>query len=126
MSSAATHESKEEPKYPGLGLPLLHEKREGDAFPLGTHGDCYGGLSELVSVRELAMMAIMDQLTDKPEWHRKVFDEDVSEPRFNHTHILTPIDMPFYIRSCQSGKLKLLLFLTKNGFSLQHAIKMSG
>ena len=126
MTSTPTHESKGGPKYPGLGLPLLHEKREGDAFPMGTHGDCYGGDSELVSVRELAMMTIMDQLTDKPEWHRKVFDEDVSEPNITHTRILTPNDIRFSVRSCQSGKLKLLLFLTKNGLALQPAIKMNG
>lgn len=31
----------------------------------------------LLPVREVAMMAVMDQLTDKPDWHRKVFDPEI-------------------------------------------------
>lgn len=29
----------------------------------------------MIPVRELAMMSIMDNLTDKLDWHKKVFDE---------------------------------------------------
>lgn len=28
-------------------------------------------------MRELAMMDIMDKLTDKPDWHKKVLDEEI-------------------------------------------------
>lgn len=34
-------------------------------------------VSALLPVREVAMMDIMSKLTDKPEWDRKVFDEDI-------------------------------------------------
>ncbi|KAF3769013.1 hypothetical protein M406DRAFT_250309 [Cryphonectria parasitica EP155] len=33
--------------------------------------------SKVLPVREVAMMAIMDQLTDKPEWHHEVFDRSI-------------------------------------------------
>jgi len=72
-------ESAPRHEYPGLGLPLRHDERSGETYPMGAHGSCYGGKSDMVSVRELAMMMIMDQLTDKPDWHRKVFDEEVGQ-----------------------------------------------
>ena len=34
-------------------------------------------MSELLPVREVAMLAVMERLTDKPEWHRKVFDDEI-------------------------------------------------
>ena len=44
---------------------------------MGTHGNCYGGKSNILPVRELAMMMIMDKLTDKKDWHIKVFDDEI-------------------------------------------------
>jgi hypothetical protein len=37
----------------------------------------YGSESEPLFVRELAMMDVMEKLTDKPDWHKKVFDEEI-------------------------------------------------
>jgi hypothetical protein len=64
--------------YPGLGLPLRYNE-QGDYgfYPIGAHGSCYGAKSDLLPVRELAMMNIMDRLTDKPDWEQKVFDEEI-------------------------------------------------
>ena len=33
----------------------------------------------MLFVREVGMMIIMDQLTDKPDWHKKVFDDTIVE-----------------------------------------------
>jgi hypothetical protein len=64
--------------YPGLGLPLRYNDQENYGFyPIGAHGSCYGADSDLLPVRELAMMSIMDRLTDKPDWEKKVFDEEI-------------------------------------------------
>ncbi|KAJ4396953.1 hypothetical protein N0V93_001176 [Gnomoniopsis smithogilvyi] len=72
--------------YPGLGLPVrflaqsdqaLRYRNQPPTFPLGSHPNILGSTSILLPVREVAMMAIMDRLTDKPEWHRKVFDEAI-------------------------------------------------
>jgi hypothetical protein len=62
-------------KYPGLGLPLRHHLQEEVHYPIGAHASCYGAKSDLLSIRELAMMSIMDSLTDKEDWQKKVFDD---------------------------------------------------
>lgn len=33
----------------------------------------------MLPVREVAMMGIMDRLTDKKDWHKKVFDDAIVE-----------------------------------------------
>jgi hypothetical protein len=53
------------PPYPGLGLPLRCANDE-------TYDP-----SATLPVRELAMMHIMDRLTDKKDWNKKVFDEEI-------------------------------------------------
>jgi hypothetical protein len=67
-------------KYPGLGLPLLYGlDYEADdlSYPIGVHLFCSGSLTVPLAVRELAMMNIMETLTDKDDWHKKVFDERI-------------------------------------------------
>ncbi|TVY13172.1 hypothetical protein LARI1_G009060 [Lachnellula arida] len=66
------------PKYPGLGIPLRHfPQGDYNTYPMGAHGNCYGGDSALLPIREIAMMIIMDRLMDKPDWHKKVFDNEI-------------------------------------------------
>ncbi|KAF7952592.1 uncharacterized protein EAE97_002089 [Botrytis byssoidea] len=69
------------PAYPGLGLPLRYDpQKDSDNkshYPIGAHDGCWGAKSKLIYVRELAMMSIMDRLTDKEDWHKKVFNEEV-------------------------------------------------
>ncbi|KAK1757322.1 hypothetical protein QBC47DRAFT_375666 [Echria macrotheca] len=68
-------------KYPGWNLDLRwldqidDESRE--LYPTGIHYNCYGADSAMLLVREVAMMLVMDRLTDKPDWHVKVFDQDI-------------------------------------------------
>lgn len=64
--------------YPGLGLDLRFAPKDNRGFyPIGAHGSCRASGSDPVPVRELAMMSVMDRLTDKPDWHKKVFDEEI-------------------------------------------------
>lgn len=70
--------------YPGLGKQLRYvagswdEKGdEKDFYPLGIHPNCAGSISEMLFVREVAMMIVMDRLSDKPDFHRKVFDDAI-------------------------------------------------
>ncbi|TVY35684.1 hypothetical protein LOCC1_G007805 [Lachnellula occidentalis] len=66
------------PKYPGLGIRLRHFPQGSyNTYPMGAHGNCYGADSDLLPVREIAMMIIMDRLMDKPDWHKKVFDNEI-------------------------------------------------
>jgi hypothetical protein len=66
------------PDYPGLGLPLRHNPQEDYGhYPIGAHGSCWGADSDMLPIRELAMMSIMDCLTDKEDWQKKVFDDEI-------------------------------------------------
>ena len=59
-------------KLPGFGLPLNHHV---DSFRCAIM-DWQG---KALTVRELNMIRLMDQITDKPSWDRKVFDDAVNE-----------------------------------------------
>ena len=75
-SSTPSHASVLTHKYPGLGLPLRHYGRgNSDSYPIGAHTNCYGSASDIISVREIAMMDVMEKLTDKKDWNKKVFDD---------------------------------------------------
>jgi hypothetical protein len=66
------------PDYPGLGLPLRHNPQQDYGhYPIGAHGSCWGADSDMLAIRELAMMSIMDRLTDKTDWQTKVFNEEI-------------------------------------------------
>ncbi|KAL8284851.1 hypothetical protein RB600_009335 [Gaeumannomyces tritici] len=68
--------------YPGMGLKLRYwSPRNGTriqdqpVYPIGAHTESCSLKSTLVYVREAAMMIVIEALTDKPEWHKKVFDD---------------------------------------------------
>jgi hypothetical protein len=66
------------PQYPGLGLPLRYEgKPYSGVYPVGSHGDYMNPEFEPIPVREVAMMYIMELLTDKEDWHRKILDDGI-------------------------------------------------
>ncbi|KAK3901763.1 hypothetical protein C8A05DRAFT_16086 [Staphylotrichum tortipilum] len=66
-------------QYPGVDLPLRYLKQDGwpgtDFFRLGSFEGATDSTSDLLPIREVAMMILMDRLTDKPNWHEKVFDD---------------------------------------------------
>ncbi|KAI4940146.1 uncharacterized protein J4E92_001434 [Alternaria infectoria] len=64
--------------YPGLGLPLRHwEQTNYGFYPIGSHPNAYGSESDIIPVRELAVMDVLEKLTDKPDWHKKIFDDEI-------------------------------------------------
>ncbi|KAF8885766.1 hypothetical protein BD779DRAFT_1673492 [Infundibulicybe gibba] len=61
---------------PGCGLPLNHtvETLFGNALnPAGRDA-----LLPLITLRERTMLSLMDQLSNKPDWGKKVFDETIA------------------------------------------------
>ncbi|KAJ4135298.1 hypothetical protein NW768_004922 [Fusarium equiseti] len=71
--------------YPGLGLSLRYhdqdgrgDGRKGEIYPIGIHHNCFGAGSAMLLIREVAMMIVMNQLTEKPDWHVKVFDDTIA------------------------------------------------
>ncbi|KAJ2998293.1 hypothetical protein NUW58_g361 [Xylaria curta] len=64
--------------YPGLGKSLSYNPQTfGQFYPTGHHENCIGSKSRLLLVREVAMMHVMNKLTDKADWHKKVFDDEI-------------------------------------------------
>ncbi|KAL1840395.1 hypothetical protein VTJ49DRAFT_521 [Mycothermus thermophilus] len=70
-------------QYPGAGLPLRfirfpEDPEVGiDTYRFGSCKGMVGALSELLQVREVFMMILMDRLTEKPNWHEKVFNDEI-------------------------------------------------
>ncbi|KAM7187203.1 Protein of unknown function (DUF4246) domain containing protein [Rhypophila sp. PSN 637] len=64
-------------RYPGIDLPLC-QSDEG-AYEISGHLNLESPKdpSRMLQIREVAMMILMDRLTDKPKWHEKVFDKDI-------------------------------------------------
>ena len=56
-------------KLPGFGRPI--EYKPSFTFPTAV-SDWVG---TILTVRELNMMEMMDKITDKPDWNKKVFDD---------------------------------------------------
>lgn len=74
------------PEYPGWNMDLRwtdQEWRQGlgraVTYPIGIHYNCFGASSAMLLVREVALMLVMERLTDKPDWHVKVFDDEIAE-----------------------------------------------
>jgi hypothetical protein len=73
--------------YPGINLPLryLYElEPDGrsaqlgrDFYRVGSIEGLRGVESDILQVREVAMLIVMDVLTDKANWHEKVFDDSI-------------------------------------------------
>lgn len=64
--------------YPGLGRSLRYNDMPATGqYAIGTHACCVGAQSEPLPAREVAMMSIMERLTDKENWQKKIFDKDV-------------------------------------------------
>lgn len=73
--------------YPGLGLPIEYDytdnpsdASDGVFYPIGARGAVPGGdlTYHIMPVHEVAMMLVMDRLTDKPDWHKKMFDDNIT------------------------------------------------
>lgn len=64
-------------EYPGVNIDLHCYSNDGPTYPIGAHTNCWGAESQLLPVREVFMMVLMDQLSDKVDWHKKVFDEQI-------------------------------------------------
>ncbi len=85
-STSMDNSGREKLRVPGFNsVPLGfkveseygYQARQGPLEGPFIHGTSdWGG--ERLTVREIAMLRLMDALTDKPEWTRKIFDEEIS------------------------------------------------
>lgn len=89
-------------QYPGLGLPLRYNpNHDYGYYPNSTSR--HGSKSELILVRELAMIDVMDKLTDKPDWHKKVFDDAIVE-KWEKEALAIPDDTLYHLAT--TGKAR--------------------
>ncbi|KFY35493.1 hypothetical protein V494_05861 [Pseudogymnoascus sp. VKM F-4513 (FW-928)] len=64
-------------EYPGVNVDLRYYPDHTPQYRMGTHINCRGAESEILPIREVFMMVLMDRLSDKVDWHKKVFDEEI-------------------------------------------------
>ncbi|CAK38002.1 hypothetical protein CBS63078_6739 [Aspergillus niger] len=67
-------------KLPGFNLPLNWQPEDTELFPnaLDYKDISDGYVGHLSTQREITMMRVMNTITEKPEWYRKVFDEGIT------------------------------------------------
>ncbi|KAI0455134.1 hypothetical protein F5B21DRAFT_514247 [Xylaria acuta] len=64
-------------KLPGFGMPLNQLPELGEEYFMHALWHGWRFESAGLKLREVRMMEFMNQITDKPEWERKVFDEEI-------------------------------------------------
>lgn len=64
-------------KKPGLGLPLDYMPEKGKHFPIlvGYLDEGHNWHAATLLIREACMLKVMEDLTNKPEWWVKVYNE---------------------------------------------------
>ncbi|KAK1835685.1 hypothetical protein QBC39DRAFT_148702 [Podospora conica] len=73
-------------RYPGWDLDVDWERHTFNGsngyiqYPIANSSETEGfcQMSEMICVREVSMMLAMDRISDKPDWHIKVFDDDMA------------------------------------------------
>ncbi|KAI0466334.1 hypothetical protein F4859DRAFT_507430 [Xylaria cf. heliscus] len=72
-----TNESLRRLELPGFGMPLTQLPELGGKYFMHALWEGWRFESVGLKLREVRMMEFMNQVTDKPEWERKVFDEEI-------------------------------------------------
>ncbi|KAI9761705.1 MAG: hypothetical protein M1840_001736 [Geoglossum simile] len=67
--------ASEKTQLPGFGLPVSYIPGGDGIFPTALYGNSRE--RQRITVREFHMMQVMNLLTDKPEWDRKLFDDHI-------------------------------------------------
>ncbi|OGM49977.1 hypothetical protein ABOM_001243 [Aspergillus bombycis] len=99
-------------QLPGYNLPLNYRPDSGERFKRTLfpnaldYGDIeYGSVDRVNVHREILMMRVMNTITDKPEWDRKVFDEAITskwrEEIAQSGEDVTPKMMDYIIKELQ-------------------------
>lgn len=98
-------------KVPGFGHPVELLFTRKIVFDHGMNSF----QNQRLLVREIAMLAVMDALTDKPRWHEKVFDEAVVE-QWRAEAVSMPLISPLAWKWCLRELREKAAFQTEHGF----------
>ncbi|CAG9949822.1 unnamed protein product [Clonostachys rosea f. rosea IK726] len=66
-------------EVPGFGLPLTHMPPEDERFPVLLGVESWDWKAATLLVREVCMMKVMEELTNKPEWWLKIHDPEITK-----------------------------------------------
>ncbi|PHH90996.1 hypothetical protein CDD83_2017 [Cordyceps sp. RAO-2017] len=77
--NAAWFASIDEPlRRPGFGLPLRFMPSPGKRFPVLMGDEGQDWAASMLLIREVCMLKVVEDLTNKPEWWRKVRDPEIA------------------------------------------------
>ena len=77
MATSSSATSQQRVKLPGFGLPMDHLPPKHYPFLLGDLGHDWMGIT--LHIREACMLKVIEELTNKPEWWRKVMDDEIAD-----------------------------------------------
>lgn len=66
-------------EFPGFGLPVNAMPEVDDRFPVLIGDDDEDWRAATLTVRELCMLKVVEEITDKPEWWVKAHNDEISE-----------------------------------------------
>lgn len=100
-------------QVPGFGQPVDLELDiyKDDRFRHGVNDF----LNERLTVREIAMLGLMDAITEKPRWQEKIFDETIVEKWRNEATAM-PLISPLAWDWCVRELRDKATFLSEHGF----------
>lgn len=64
-------------QFPGFGLPVSHFGQNDFPLAVAIENSDQAWASIGVTLREQRMLDFICQITDKPDWHIKVFDDEI-------------------------------------------------
>ena len=97
-------------KVPGFGHPVDFDLDTDKCFRHGVNDFA----NERLVVREIAMLRLMDAVTEKPRWHEKVFDEAIVE-KWRAEATATPLISPLAWDWCIRELREKTVFLAEHG-----------
>lgn len=118
-------------QYPGIHLPMAYRPYHWQSiqdfkayYAYADVPEAEDAESKLLQIRELAMMIMMDTLTDKPGWHQKVFDEAIVA-KWRAEAMDQPQDSLFskIMQGKESNKIPLPRCRIMSGAAFEYAIE---
>jgi hypothetical protein len=77
-SEAYGHVDPDATRYPGYGLALGHLPPASQRFPVLSGDEHTDWSADTLTIREVCMLRVVEELTNKPEWWLKVRDPEIA------------------------------------------------
>lgn len=114
MSSYFENGGEKALNVPGMGVSVHYELPLEERF---THGMNDWSQEPRLTVRELSMLRVMDAITDKPDWNKKVFNDDIVK-KWRDEALTLPLISGRAWEWCLAELQDKAAFLEQHGFVL--------